>query len=80
MQFQATPRTGLEPVTPRLTAACSTFELSGLIPLRITAPFRCIRLSRHRLHAKRILSKEPFGAFKTEYRYYKQTIKTSQSP
>ena len=31
IQFQ-TPRVGLEPTTPRLTAACSTIELSRTIP------------------------------------------------
>ena len=30
----ATPRVGLEPTTPRLTAACSTIELSRKIVLR----------------------------------------------
>ena len=29
-----TPRVGLEPTTPRLTAVCSTIELSGIIYLR----------------------------------------------
>ena len=28
----ATPRVGLEPTTPRLTAECSTIELSRIIP------------------------------------------------
>ena len=32
--IQKTPRVGLEPTTPRLTAACSTIELS-----RITSSF-----------------------------------------
>ena len=31
-----TPRVGLEPTTPRLTAVCSTIELSGIIQIKIT--------------------------------------------
>ncbi len=36
MSLLETPRVGLEPTTPRLTAVCSTIELSGIIQIQIT--------------------------------------------
>ena len=48
------PHTGLEPVTPRLTAVCSTIELLGHLISKSTALLSSSALT-------------PSGAFKTEH-------------
>ena len=54
-QIFRAPQTGLEPVTPRLTAVCSTIELLGHLISKSTALLSSSALT-------------PSGAFKTEHR------------
>ena len=54
--YKKTPRVGLEPTTPRLTAVCSTIELSRIIYCFFWYLFICTFKTTHQLQSTRKVS------------------------